>query len=90
MISDTNDQDSAEQSKLLQVEEDQEAIPEISFHAIAGTAHPQTLRVMGRLRSKEVMVLIDGGSTHNFIDQSIVNKYELHVVPNKKIPGDSS
>jgi hypothetical protein len=30
------------------------------------------------------MVLIDGGSTHNFIDQSIVSKYELHVVPNRK------
>jgi hypothetical protein len=84
MISDMNDQDSAEQSELLQAAKDQEAIPEISFHAIAGTTHPQTLQVMGRLRSKEVMVLIDGGSIHNFIDQSIVNKYELPVDPNKK------
>nr|TKR84798.1 hypothetical protein D5086_0000254370 [Populus alba] len=85
MICDTNDQDSMEQSELLQVAEDQKAaVLEISFHAIAGTAHPQTLWVMGRLRSKEVMVLIDSGSTHNFIDQSIVNKYELPVVPNKK------
>jgi hypothetical protein len=84
MISDTNDQDSEEQSEVLQAAEDQEAIPEISFHAIGGTTHPQTLRVMGRLRSKEVMVLIDGGSTHNFIDQSIVKTYELPVVPNRK------
>jgi hypothetical protein len=84
MISDTNDQDLEEQSEVLQVAEDQKAIPEISFHAIAGTAHPQTLQVMRRLRSKEVIVLIDGGSTHNFIDQSIVNKYELLVVPNRK------
>jgi hypothetical protein len=81
MISDTNDQDSEEQSEVLQAAEDQEAILEISFHAIAGTTHPQTPRVMGRLRSK---VLIDSGSTHNFIDQSIINKYELPVVPNRK------
>jgi hypothetical protein len=84
MISDTNDQDSEEQSEVLQAAEDQEAIPEISLHVIAGTAHPQTFRVIGRLRSKEVMVLIDGGSTHNFIDQSMVNKYELPMVPNRK------
>jgi hypothetical protein len=84
MICDAKDQDSVEQSELLPATEDQEAIPEISFHIIASTAHPQTLRVMGRLRSKEVMVLTDGGSTHNFIDQSIVHKYELPVVPNKK------
>jgi hypothetical protein len=84
MICDAKDQDSVEQSELLPAAENQEAILEISFHAIAGTAHPQTLRVMGRLRSKEVMVLIDSGSTHNFIDQSIVHKYELPVVPNKK------
>ena len=76
MICDANDQESVEQSEILPAAaEDQEAIPKISFHAITGTAHPQTLRVMGRLRSKEVMVLIDGGSTHNFIDQSIVHKY---------------
>jgi len=63
MICDAKDQESVEQSEILPAAEDQEAIPEISFHAIAGTTHPQTLRVMGRLRSKEVMVLIDGGST---------------------------
>ena len=37
-----------------------EAIPEISFHAIAGAEHPQTLRVFGKLKNKNVMVLIDG------------------------------
>ncbi|KAJ7015042.1 hypothetical protein NC653_004358 [Populus alba x Populus x berolinensis] len=62
MICDTNDQDSMEQSELLQVAEDQKAaVLEISFHAIAGTAHPQTLWVMGRLRSKEVMVTVANG-----------------------------
>ncbi|XP_057484986.1 uncharacterized mitochondrial protein AtMg00860-like [Actinidia eriantha] len=42
---------------------------EISFHAIARTEHPQTLRVVGKLKNNALTVLIDGGSTHNFIDQ---------------------
>ncbi|XP_028115673.1 uncharacterized protein LOC114313491 [Camellia sinensis] len=48
-----------------------ELLPEISFHAIAGTTHPQTFRVVGKLQNKAVTIFIDGGSTHNFIDHEI-------------------
>lgn len=65
-------------------EETVEVIPEISFHAIAGTSHPQTIRVLGKLQNKDFMVLIDGGSTHNFIDQSIVAQYNMPMVENKE------
>ena len=54
-IIDTTDQNSEEPSEVLQATENQEVIPEISFHAITGTTHPQTLQVMGRLPNKEVM-----------------------------------
>ncbi|KAL5787255.1 hypothetical protein ACOSP7_004204 [Xanthoceras sorbifolium] len=52
----------------------------MSFHALAGTNHPQTFRVIGKLRNKEAVILIDGGSSHNFIDQSVVSKFGLPVV----------
>lgn len=53
----------------IQIEKEiQEIIPEISFHAMARTKHPQTIRILGKLKNKEVTILIDGGSTHNFID----------------------
>lgn len=58
---------------------------EVSFHAIASMTHPQTMWVLGRLKNKEVMVLIDGGSTHNFIDRVVVTKFGLHVEHNKTI-----
>lgn len=60
-------------------------MPEVSFHAISGTEHPQTIRVFGKLKNKNVTVLIDGGSTHNFIDQAIVSKFGLPVTPDKKL-----
>ena len=71
--------------KGLQLElEHHEAIPEISFHAIVGTEHPQPIHVLGKLKNKNVTVLTDGGSTHNFIDQAIVSKYGLPVIQDKK------
>ena len=60
-----------------------ESFPEISFHAIARTEHPQTIRVLGKLKNKDVTVLIDGGSTHNFIDQSIVSQFGLQEIRDK-------
>ncbi|GKF29980.1 transposon ty3-G gag-pol polyprotein [Tanacetum coccineum] len=40
---------------------------EVSFQAITGTIHPQTLRLSGKIKNKDVVVLIDEGSTHNFM-----------------------
>ena len=56
-----------------------ELIPEISLHSIAGTDHPRTLRVIGMLQAHKVAALIDGGSTHNFIDRTLAMKLGLKV-----------
>lgn len=60
-----------------------DAMSEISFHAIVGTNHPQIIRVLGKLKNKNMTVLIDGGSTHNFIDRTIVSKYRLLMIRDK-------
>ncbi|CAL5444953.1 unnamed protein product [Camellia sinensis] len=62
-----------------------ELLPEISFHAIAGTTHPQTFRVVGKLQNKAVTILIDGGSTQNFINQAIFTKFGLPVAHDQKL-----
>jgi hypothetical protein len=67
----------------IDIEPFEEAIPKISFHALAGTTHPQTFRVIGRVGNRDLTMLIDGGSTHNFIDQSVVTKLGLQVVCGK-------
>ena len=62
-----------------------ESLLEMSFHAIEGVAHRQTFRVVGKLKNKAVTVLIDGGSTHNFIDYTIVTKFGLDVARDQKL-----
>jgi len=37
------------------------------------------LRLPGKIHNKDVVVLIDGGSTHNFIEQSLVERFGLTV-----------
>ena len=46
-------------------------LPEISFHALAGQPTATTLRLKGRLQNVEVQVLVDGGSTHNFVQERL-------------------
>ena len=50
-------------------EESHDSQPIISCHALSGFTTPQTLKVVGFLKKQKVIVLIDSGSTHNFINK---------------------
>ncbi|KAF5465151.1 hypothetical protein F2P56_015182 [Juglans regia] len=52
---------------------------EISLHAIIGTINPRTMHVMGRVGSQAVTILIDSGSTHNFLDSALMSQLHLPV-----------
>ncbi|KAF5757863.1 putative nucleotidyltransferase, Ribonuclease H [Helianthus annuus] len=54
-----------------------EEVAEISLHAILGKSHPTTMKIHGMLNSTEVLILVDGGSTHNFISDVLVNELNL-------------
>ena len=56
---------------------DEEIEAEISLHAMAGTPTPQTMRVTGMIASHPFYILIDSGSTHNFIDPHIFHQTGL-------------
>jgi hypothetical protein len=43
---------------------------EISIHALVGVLiKPQTLKIVGYMKKQNVIVLIDSGSTHNFVNK---------------------
>lgn len=77
MIEEAVDEVQEESEPLVTHQTTEEILPEISFHAIVGTNHPQTLRVIGKLGNKYLTILIDRGSTHNFIDQG--SGYEVWI-----------
>jgi hypothetical protein len=63
------EEEEQEPSQYENVEEisSKELIPMISCNALARISTPQTLKIEGYIKKKKVIVLIDFGSTHNFI-----------------------
>ena len=50
------------------MEIDNSLSPQLSFHVISGTSSYQTTRVKGSVGTRIMFLLIDSGSTHNFLD----------------------
>ncbi|KAK0576161.1 hypothetical protein LWI29_013005 [Acer saccharum] len=55
-------------------------IPAISLHAISGSRAPETMRVRGNIGRISTIVLVDSGSTHNFINEALAKKVGLQPV----------
>ncbi|KAJ8772223.1 hypothetical protein K2173_027400 [Erythroxylum novogranatense] len=53
-------------------EADSDSPPEISLHAITGTRSPQSMRLLGYWRGRQVLILVDSRSTHSFVSDSVV------------------
>lgn len=51
----------------------------ISLHAIARAPSSKTMRLMGKVGQQIVIVLIDTGNTHSFIDVSVAKRVRLPV-----------
>ncbi|OMO60629.1 hypothetical protein COLO4_33791 [Corchorus olitorius] len=69
--------DCEETSELLSCEDYENPI--ISLHAISGTSGYQTMRVAGKVKSSTTVMLVDSGSTHNFIDHTVANSLGLNI-----------
>ncbi|VFQ81961.1 unnamed protein product [Cuscuta campestris] len=58
-----------------------ETEPCISFHAVNGIAGYQTMRVTGHFGKKAIQILVDSGSTHNFLDIELAKKLGCKLEP---------
>ncbi|KAG6397594.1 hypothetical protein SASPL_143763 [Salvia splendens] len=52
-----------------------------SIHVISPKIKPRAIRLKGRINDNEVSILIDGGSTHNFIQPAVAERLSLCVHP---------
>ena len=57
--------------------------PEISFNSVMGFTSPRTLKMLGYIMGKEVVVMIDPGATHNFISREVVETLGVPLFPTK-------
>jgi hypothetical protein len=64
-----------------------EVEPIISLNALIGFFAPQTLKLIGYIKHRKVVILVDSGSTHNFIDRRIAQETHcyIHAINNFQI-----
>jgi len=55
------------------------ADPKISLHAIVGSVSPNTMRLEGTLQNQRVVILLDSGSTYNFLDPAALRQAHLPI-----------
>ena len=53
----------------------------LSIHAMEGSTSPKTIKLIGQINRKPVSILLDTGSTHNFVDPRVVKRTGLKVIP---------
>ena len=56
----------------------------ISLHALWGTEGHQTMRMIGKIKNQTLVILVDSGSTHNFLDHTTAKRLNCAV---QLIPG---
>jgi hypothetical protein len=59
----------------------------ISLNALTGFFTPQTLKIIGYIKHQKVIILVDSGSTHNFIHRHITQETHcyIHLINNFQI-----
>jgi hypothetical protein len=51
----------------------------ISLNALTGFSAPQTLKLIGYIKNKKFIIIVDSGSTHNFIHRCISQEVNCYV-----------
>jgi hypothetical protein len=59
--------------------------PMISLATITGKMEPRTLKLKGSIKNKNITILVDSGSTHNFVDINLAKQLNLFVYPVKDL-----
>lgn len=63
----------------------EQEIPSISYHAFFGAMSTQTMKMYGTIRKQKVLILIDSGSTHNFLSIDTASKLQLPISTKERL-----
>ncbi|GKA27552.1 immune-associated nucleotide-binding protein 9 [Tanacetum coccineum] len=70
----TNEDVDCELADVINVVQEENSVPHISLNAFTGRNTFQTMRVSGYVGKHEIHILIDSGSTHNFLDSNTAKR----------------
>jgi hypothetical protein len=56
-----------------------EVEPVISLNVVIGFSAPQTLKLIGYIKHRKVIIPVDSGSTHNFIPRRIAQETNCYI-----------
>ncbi|XP_011075658.1 uncharacterized protein LOC105160092 [Sesamum indicum] len=76
LLEDGGDKDNGEEEQgkqAIEIELENEGDVSVSLHAMKGDFNYRTLRLEGTVEDKEILILIDSGSTHCFLDEKVAN-----------------
>lgn len=59
--------------------------PEITLHALIRSLNHKTMRIKRKIDAQWLTILVNLGSTHNFLDLVVVNKDEIPIDPTEKL-----
>ena len=67
---------------LEQEEEIEEIVrePQISLNALTGVHNYRTMRIKGTVGKHKIHILVDSGSTHNFVDVNVAKKLGCKII----------
>ena len=55
--------------------------PTLSVAAMIGISQPQTIKLFVYIKNTKVMVLVNSGSKHNFIDSRVAKQLNIFIYP---------
>lgn len=58
---------------------------ELATHLIVGISPYRTFKVVGKISGHKVLILIDYDAHHNFISTELARKFNLPILPTKKL-----
>ena len=53
--------------KMVRINEEDQAIIELSINSVVGLSNPGTMKVRGEIEGKEVVILVDCGATQLYL-----------------------
>ena len=73
-----DEEEAAKEVVVEEVEEDEEIdTVNISLNSVVRINNPKTMKLLGKIGSEEMVVMIDFGATNNFISNLVVQRLEI-------------